>query len=142
MATHRPEARLEHREIKLLSWLKDAPQVVVHSHYAARAIGSWFPHSEIHVLPHFAYQTQESPEQIARRRVAARKSLAIGDDVFVLSTLGFATANKQYAEILRAIGQFPAQRAADQVYRRGRNPAEDMNSSRPSRKAGSGTRSC
>ncbi len=99
---------VEHREIKLLSWLKSAPQVIVHSHYAARAIGSYFPHSKIEIIPHFAYETHASASQLAKRRLAARQRLKIDDNVFLLSTLGFVTANKQYGEILRAIGQLPA----------------------------------
>jgi glycosyltransferase involved in cell wall biosynthesis len=98
---------MDYQELKLLSWLKKARAVVVHSHFAARVVGARLPRVPVHVVPHFAYPSAISPDALAPVRRAARERLGLGHDRFVISTVGFATANKQYDAILRAILQLP-----------------------------------
>lgn len=97
---------LDYQEFKLLSWLRAATGIVVHSHFAARAIAPHLPGRPVHVIPHFAYRAT-SAGATAPLKAAARASLRITQDQFVISTVGFVTRNKQYDAVLRAIGQLP-----------------------------------
>jgi glycosyltransferase involved in cell wall biosynthesis len=99
---------MDYQELKLLSWLKQARAVIVHSHFAARVVGARLPQIPVHVVPHFAYPSAIGPDALAPVRRAARERLGLGQNRFVVSTLGFATANKQYDAILRAILQLPS----------------------------------
>jgi glycosyltransferase involved in cell wall biosynthesis len=98
---------LDYQEVKLLSWLRGARAIVVHSHFAERMIGARLPDVPLHVVPHFAYPSSMGPEAQAPLRLAARARLGLGGDQFVIATLGFVTANKQYEAVLRAIRQLP-----------------------------------
>jgi glycosyltransferase involved in cell wall biosynthesis len=98
---------MDHQELKLLSWLKPARAIIVHSHFAARVVGARLPGILVHVVPHFAYPSAIGPDALAPLRRAARERLGLGAERFVVSTLGFATANKQYDAIMRAILALP-----------------------------------
>lgn len=97
----------DYQEAKLLSWLKHARAIVVHSEYAARLVGSRLPGIPIHVIPHFAYPPNVALSQIERLRLQARATLGFATDQLVIATLGFVTSNKQYGSVIRAILQLP-----------------------------------
>ncbi|MCB8873631.1 glycosyltransferase family 4 protein [Acidisoma silvae] len=99
---------MDYQEIKLLSWLNRASAIIVHSHFAARVVGARLPGMPIHVIPHFAYPSAIGPDGQAPLKQAARTRLNIAQDRFVVTTLGFVTANKQYDAIIRAMMQLPA----------------------------------
>jgi glycosyltransferase involved in cell wall biosynthesis len=94
---------LDYREIALLGWLGAARAVIVHSHYAARIVAGYLPGQRIHVVPHFAYPARASFAGLQRLRYQARARLGIEADALVLSTLGFATRNKQYRAVFDAL---------------------------------------
>jgi glycosyltransferase involved in cell wall biosynthesis len=98
---------MDYQELKFLTWLKQARAIIVHSHFAARVVGARLPQMPVHVVPHFAYPSAIGPDSLASLRRAARERLSLGDDRFVVSTIGFATANKQYDAIMRAILALP-----------------------------------
>ncbi len=98
---------MDYQEIKLLSWLKQARAIIVHSRFAARVVGGRLPHVPIHVVPHFAYPSAIGPDGLAPLKQAARDRLDLAQDRFVVATLGFVTANKQYDAIIRAVTQLP-----------------------------------
>lgn len=103
---------LDYQEVKLLGFLRQARALVVHSQYAARAVGCRVPGVPIHVIPHFAYRPRAAFGQIARMRASARGALGYGEDELIVSTLGFVTRNKQYESVIQAIRQLPiAERA-------------------------------
>lgn len=92
----------DYTEVKCITWLKGASDVIVHSQYAKRMVAGSLPNSKIHVIPHFAYLY--GGYNLARsRRAAARKALNVPEDTFVVSTLGFVTRHKQYDSVLRGI---------------------------------------
>lgn len=97
----------DHQQAPLLRWLRDAAAVVVHSRFAARVVGALLPRLAVHVVPHFAYPP---PPGVARLAAGARARFGIADDETMLVAAGFATRNKQYESILRAIAGLPAGR--------------------------------
>jgi glycosyltransferase involved in cell wall biosynthesis len=98
---------LDYQELKMLAWLGSARAVVVHSRFAERIIGPRLPGMPIHVVPHFAYPSAIGLDGLASRGLAARDALDLGRDRFIVTTLGFVTANKQYEAVIRAILQMP-----------------------------------
>ena len=106
---------MDHREVRLLSWLRAAPRVVVHSHAAARILDGALPGVPVTVVPHFCYlpgpglATLEAWRDGVRDRVRARwfADLAFSSDPFVLVAFGFPAADKQLAAVLRGIARMP-----------------------------------
>jgi glycosyltransferase involved in cell wall biosynthesis len=98
---------IDYQEVRMLSWLRGARAVIVHSRSAARIVGPWLPDVPIHVVPHFAYPDPITPDLFDREASVARTRLDIAADRFVVATLGFATANKQYEAVLRAMLLLP-----------------------------------
>lgn len=106
----------DYTEIKCLTWLKEAKDVIVHSQYARRTVAGSLPDARIHVIPHFAY-LNGGYNGIVERRAAARRTLGLSPDVFLVSTLGFVTGNKQYDSVLRGIAALePGQRKRVKYY--------------------------
>ena len=98
---------LDFQEVKLLCWLAEARAVIVHSHYAARVVGSRLPGVPVHVIPHFAYQPNAAFGQLMQLRARARARLGMKPGDLVVATLGFVTRNKQYEAVIQAIKQLP-----------------------------------
>lgn len=96
-------------ELRCLSWLREAPAIIVHSHYAARILGAHLPGVPVHVIPHFAYLRPDAAGWRERRR-AARARLGYDEARFVVVTLGFVTRNKLYDGIIRGIAGLPSER--------------------------------
>jgi glycosyltransferase involved in cell wall biosynthesis len=67
-------------------------------------VGGLLPDVPVHVVPHFAYPP---PPGLARRAAQARARLGVGVDELMLVVAGFATRNKQYDTILKAIAGLP-----------------------------------
>jgi glycosyltransferase involved in cell wall biosynthesis len=108
---------VDYREAKFLGWLAGATGFIVHSHYAARILRAQFPATPLHVVPHFAYPPPYGFAALAGLREAARAALEIAPGTLCLTAIGFATRNKQYDAILRAIASLPpAQRARVLLY--------------------------
>jgi glycosyltransferase involved in cell wall biosynthesis len=96
---------VDFQQVPLLSWLEHAPAIVVHSRFAARIVSGLLPRVKLHVIPHFAYQ---APPDLPYRAAQARARLGLGPDDIILAGVGFATRNKQYEAILRALANLPA----------------------------------
>jgi glycosyltransferase involved in cell wall biosynthesis len=95
----------DYQQVPLLSWLEHAPAIIVHSRFAARIVAGLLPQVKLHVIPHFAYQP---PPDLTHHAARARARLGLGPDDIILAGVGFATRNKQYDGILRALANLPA----------------------------------
>lgn len=106
---------MDHREVRLLSWLRAAPSVIVHSHAASRVLARALPDSTVHVVPHFCYLPGPSLGGIESWRDAARDpvrdrwmaGMNFAGPAFVIVALGFAQADKQLESVVRAIARLP-----------------------------------
>ena len=47
---------IDYQELNIISWLKPAHNIIVHSEFAAEIVKGYLPRNKIHVIPHFAYQ--------------------------------------------------------------------------------------
>jgi glycosyltransferase involved in cell wall biosynthesis len=95
----------DYQQVPLLSWLEHAPAIIVHSRFAARIVAGLLPQVKLHVIPHFAYQP---PPDLTHYAARARARLGLGPEDIILAGVGFATRNKQYDGILRALANLPA----------------------------------
>ena len=104
---------IDHREIRLLGWLRAAPAVIVHSQAARRTVQAALPGTPIHVVGHFCYLTGLSFEALGQWREAIRRQMAWLETItfsgppFVVVSLGFPTADKQFGSVMRAIARMP-----------------------------------
>lgn len=95
----------DYQQVAQLNWLREARAIIVHTRYAARLVGGFLPNTPIHVLPHFAYQPTIDTDAEGQ---ALRNRLGISLDSIVIALTGFATRNKQYNAVFRAVGSLPA----------------------------------
>ncbi len=106
---------MDHREIRLLSWLRAAPAVIVHSEAARALARASLPEAALHVVPHFSYLPGPSTMALAAWRDRARdpararwmSDMAFSGPAFVIVSLGFPSADKQLAAVIDAIGGLP-----------------------------------
>lgn len=103
---------MDDHEVKLLGWLRAAPAIVVHSHYAERIVRGWLPGKPVHVVPHFCYLPGLSEPALRRVRDERRVHWATKAGLdpsrgLIVSALGFASRSKQYAAALSAIATLP-----------------------------------
>jgi glycosyltransferase involved in cell wall biosynthesis len=106
---------MDHREVRLLAWLRAAPAVIVHSEAARRRVAPALPDVALHVVPHFCFLTGAGQHTITQWRDAARDpardrwmaDMAFSGPAFVLVSLGFPTADKQLERVIAAIARLP-----------------------------------
>ena len=106
---------MDHREIRLLSWLRAARAIIVHSEAARDIARGALPETTIHVVPHFSYLPGPSAPALAAWRDRARdpararwmSDMTFSGPAFVLVSLGFPSADKQLAAVIRAIARLP-----------------------------------
>lgn len=113
---------MDHREIRLLSWLSAATALIVHSQAARRVVQAALPDVPVTVVPHFCYlaglglasleQWRDAVRDPARARWMA--GITFSGPAFVIAALGFTSADKQLGCVVRAIARL-AEPARSQV---------------------------
>ena len=106
---------MDYTELTCLSWLASASAIIVHSRYAKGVVQRRLPNVPVYVIPHFAYLNSHSRPNKASR-TAARTTLGLPDDAFILSTLGFVTRSKQYESVIQAIISLPKETRKNVIY--------------------------